>query len=612
MKKLSEITALIIAVITAFSMPFSAWAYTSGSIFTSSTYTHQERYSKNNGYALLQGIDVSNHNDTVKWSAVKKAGVDFAVVRIGCRGYAKAGTLMEDTLYKENIEGAFKAGLDVGVYFYSQATTKAEAIEEAQYVIERIKPYRNKITLPVYFDYEFAGVSSGRLDKAWREGTVNKNKMTSFTKAFCNTVINNGFDAGVYASKYFLYDNIDYTQLENSYDIWVAHYATKTDYKGEYSIWQFSSKGKISGINGYVDSNFMYTQNTFDDVVVEKQAYTGEEITPDFRVTYKGEPLRLGYDYYVDSTKNNINYGTASAVIHGISKYAGLKAKTVKFDIVPSAPELPPELTKREAKALSFKWAEHPEAEGYRISCYRGDTLVASTDTAELSGRVEELTGAVNYSVRVCAYRNVGNKRYYGIESEALSAVTKPQIVTGVKDASPGADSVTVKWDKQAGAAGYAVYLRNEEAGRYEKLAEVKTNKYTLTKLKANTKYKVKIKAFTTTETGDTVYGAISALCKAYTAPKAPKLKYAVSKSTKKITSKWSKVTAAKGYQVMWSTTSGFTQNKKSVKVKGVTKTTVKTARSAGSYYVRVRAYTVHNGKTYYSAWSNSIHLYTK
>lgn len=617
MKRIKRTAALILAIITALAAPFSAYAsFTTGSIFTSSTYTHQERF---RGYSITQGVDVSNHNvQTYKnntqvydidWNKVKAAGVKWAIVRIGCRGYLQAGTLMEDKFYKENIEGAYKAGIDVGVYFYSQALNKAEAKAEADYVLARINNYKSKITLPVYYDYEFAGTSRGRLDSAWNSGSITKKTMTNNAKVFCNTVEAAGFTAGVYASKSFFEDNLVYTDIQDKYDIWLAHYTTNTGYKGDFSLWQFSSKGTVNGINGYVDSNFMYSPNTFDDVAIPSQAYTGNEIVPDFDISYKGTKLRLGVDYYITIT-DNVEYGTAEITATGVNSYSSLKPKTFSFDIVPTAAD-GLTLTKRVGTSVALKWNTHPEADCYQIVCYGPDGKRVAGETAETSFTVTGLKGATLYNFAVCACKKLNSRTYCGIESEKLTAVTKPVKVKGVKTSARTKNSVTLKWTAQTGVQGYQVYKQNAETGKYELYGETRRNSFTALKLKPNTAYKFKIRASALTEKQLTVYGAFSKVYTAYSAPKTPKLKSAKSYSPKTITVTWKGVAGATGYQVQWSTSSAFTSNKKSVRVKNVRKATVTTAKS-GSYYIRVRAFVLRSGKYYYSAWSAAEHVYTK
>ena len=206
------------------------------------------------------GIDVSKYNGKVDWEKVKAYGVKFAIVRVGFRGY-ESGKIVEDTRFKENIENASKVGIKVGAYFFSQAINTKEGIEEADFTINTINKYgfSNLIKYPLFIDTEYSGANNntGRADN------LSKYLRTEICKAFAQRIKNKGFTPGVYASKYWLYDNIDNSQL-NSYDIWLAHYMSnapfeaKSDYNGSYIIWQYSSTGNVNGINGYVDMNISY------------------------------------------------------------------------------------------------------------------------------------------------------------------------------------------------------------------------------------------------------------------------------------------------------------------------------------------------------------------
>ncbi len=195
------------------------------------------------------GIDVSQYNGTINWNAVKAAGVSFVIIRCGFRGYTKGG-LIEDTNFHSYASGAQAAGLKVGVYFFSQATNEKEAVEEASMAVAMAK--QHKISYPIFIDSEYAnGSHTGRADK------LTKAQRTAVCKAFCETVKSAGYTPGVYASKFWYYDNLDASAL-NSYKIWLAHYTKATDYKGKYELWQNSCTGKINGINGNVDINTSY------------------------------------------------------------------------------------------------------------------------------------------------------------------------------------------------------------------------------------------------------------------------------------------------------------------------------------------------------------------
>lgn len=191
------------------------------------------------------GIDVSKHNGTIDWKAVKNSGVNFVIIRVGYRGSTK-GSLIEDPKFTTNIKGAINAGLKVGVYFFTQAIDEVEAVYEASYVIDKIKNY--KITYPVFLDVEPSG---GRGDK------ISVEMRTKVCKAFCQTMQNSGYTAGIYANKTWLNEKLNVSEL-NSYKIWLAQYAKQPSYTGKYDMWQYKSTGTVSGISGNVDMNLSY------------------------------------------------------------------------------------------------------------------------------------------------------------------------------------------------------------------------------------------------------------------------------------------------------------------------------------------------------------------
>ena len=192
-----------------------------------------------------RGIDVSKWNGNIDWKAVKNSGIEYVIIRSGYRGSSK-GALIEDPKYRTNIKGASEAGLKVGVYFFTQAVSESEAVEEASMVLEQIKGY--KISYPIFLDVEASG---GRGDK------VDKTTRTAVCKAFCQTIQNAGYTAGIYANKTWLSEKMDAGSL-NSYKIWLAQYAEKPTYSGKYELWQYQSKGRVTGISGNVDMNWSY------------------------------------------------------------------------------------------------------------------------------------------------------------------------------------------------------------------------------------------------------------------------------------------------------------------------------------------------------------------
>ena len=194
------------------------------------------------------GIDVSKFNGEIDWAQVKDAGVKFAIIRCGYRG-SKSGSIVIDPCFEQNIKGATDNGIPVGVYFFTQATSDVEGVEEASAVMSMIKQY--KITYPVFIDSESAG-GSGRADG------LEAGDRTKALEAFCQTIRAGGYKAGVYASKNWLNDRLDITKLSTDNVIWLAEYKDEPTYGGKYQLWQYSSGGSISGIEGRVDMNLSY------------------------------------------------------------------------------------------------------------------------------------------------------------------------------------------------------------------------------------------------------------------------------------------------------------------------------------------------------------------
>lgn len=193
------------------------------------------------------GIDVSKWQGDIDWDKVKKAGVEFVMIRAGYRG-SKTGALVEDPNFLVNIRGAKRAGLKVGVYFFTQAVNEVEAVEEASMVIALCDGY--DLDYPVVIDSEGAG-GEGRAD------SLDVETRTKVCTAFCETIENAGYEAGVYASRSWYNANLEVNDLDD-YRIWLAEYRSTPLYGGYYDMWQYTSKGKIDGIEGNVDLNISY------------------------------------------------------------------------------------------------------------------------------------------------------------------------------------------------------------------------------------------------------------------------------------------------------------------------------------------------------------------
>lgn len=224
-----------------------------------------------NGYTPEIGIDVSYAQTTIDWAKVKSAGVKFAFIRASASGWG-TGKQFTDSRFLENLKGAASAGLDIGVYHYSQAVTTAEAVAEANYIVNLVKNsgYSKYVNLPIVIDYEYAeegGKFVGRIYEAFyaslnsgdaSKKTTARNTITNIVSSFCATVKANGFNAMLYANKDFLTNGLDAASVASQYSIWLAQYNAADTYAGAHSYWQYTSSGKVSGINGFVDMDYRY------------------------------------------------------------------------------------------------------------------------------------------------------------------------------------------------------------------------------------------------------------------------------------------------------------------------------------------------------------------
>ena len=214
------------------------------------------QYTAPDGTQALVGVDVSTYNGDIDWTAVKGDGISFAMIRLGFRGYGELGKLVLDDKFLANIQGATQAGLDVGVYFFSQAITVDEAEEEAEYVIQALEDY--SITYPVVFDLEKIGYDTARTDD------LSVETATQITRAFCQRVAQAGYRPMIYGNVAWLMDRIDPAQL-TQYDRWQAQYRTSPTFPYQFSRWQYGSEGAVAGIPGSVDMNLLLTPFSQDN-----------------------------------------------------------------------------------------------------------------------------------------------------------------------------------------------------------------------------------------------------------------------------------------------------------------------------------------------------------
>ena len=193
----------------------------------------------------IRGIDVSKWQGEIDWKKVKAAGIKFAMIRLGY-GSSKGDACGLDGYFEKNVKNAIAAGIDIGCYFYSYATSVAAAKKEAAYVINVLQKYKGVFTYPVAFDLE---------DKT-QQG-LGKQVLTDMVIAFGDAIEKAGFYCSLYSNLSWMKSYLDADRVKR-FDLWLAHWTDKTNYAGAYGMWQNSSSGKVNGINGNVDTDFAY------------------------------------------------------------------------------------------------------------------------------------------------------------------------------------------------------------------------------------------------------------------------------------------------------------------------------------------------------------------
>ncbi|MDP4120607.1 MAG: glycoside hydrolase family 25 protein [Bacillota bacterium] len=200
-------------------------------------------YKENGKQKSVLGIDVSEYQGDIDWNKIKAQGIQFAMIRVGGRGYGN-GQIYEDKNFKKNIEAAEKVGLKVGIYFLSQAVSADEAKEEANFVLDSIKNYN--IIYPVALDWEIIANETARTDNVAPQG------LTDIAKTFCNTIKASGYKPIIYLSTKLAVLKYDLSQVTDL-PLWIAEYDKTPSFYYDFAMWQYSSTAKVDGIQGNVD-----------------------------------------------------------------------------------------------------------------------------------------------------------------------------------------------------------------------------------------------------------------------------------------------------------------------------------------------------------------------
>ena len=320
---------------------------------TDEGYTHANRFKSS---VAVTGIDVSSHQgDDINWEMVKSSGVDFVFVRAGVR-LPEDGSIHKDKCFDRNVKNARKAGLLIGAYFYSQATTTEEAAEEADFILDTVSS--KDIDLPLVIDYEL--YQGGRLSAKAQSGELfAASQYNDIVTAFTSRIEQSGYDSGVYANYDMLTNYMDASLIAGQTEIWVAQYNNYCSFVPSYMFWQCSDSAQVGGIDGCVDHDFWYIQpnkaysasssdqaSSSDSSDTSNQASASNAVsigectvefdkdayrikkrraTPDIEVSYNGSTLKEGSDYTCTPIRN-IDAGTGYMFIRGIGDYKDWKA----------------------------------------------------------------------------------------------------------------------------------------------------------------------------------------------------------------------------------------------------------------------------------------------
>lgn len=598
-----------------------------------SGYTHSSKFSS---YDVKNGIDVSQWQGEIDWDKVKASGIDFAIIRVAYRAYG-SGVLYQDSYYKQNLQGALDAGLDVGIYIFSQATSCTEAAQEANYAISLAKGYN--YTLPVVMDFEYAAGNSGRLADA----NLSITQATTICNYFCYTVEKYNKVGMLYANKSLLTNDVNASGISSNYPIWLANYTTATSYSGDYSYWQYSSTGQVSGINGNVDMNFRYVKNP---VAPSSLSYAASSTGTSISLNWGKVKEAYGYQIFrmnnstgkyeligavvgttntsfkdTDVTADDVFKYTVRAVYKlANGNYYGNCAYAV---IAPASQKQVKGLKAKvnSSSSISLSWTAQSGVAGYRILRYDKNTgkyvsaaviKNSSTTTYTDTG----LNAGIYYTYRIQAYDTAYDSVYYYTYSDAAVVCTQPGKVTGLKASAYTNNSITLTWNEQAGVNGYYIFRYNISTGKWNCIGQTKgssSNTYKDTGLSYGCTYKYCVRAYYTASNGSTAYAACSDAYNACTATKAVSNLNIANCTLNTIDLTWGKAAGAHGYSVfIYNSSKGNYDLYKRIDDGNTLSCTISGLNAGQSYLILVRAWKQATNNTYYFGTAASITAKTR
>ena len=547
-------------------------------------YTHPSWYTSSS-YKLFHGIDVSFFQHNNNWNKIKRDGVDFAFIRCGFTSLGST-TINADSYCAKNIVNAQAAGVNVGLYYYSQAKTTKQAIREAKYAVSIANKYGG-ITMPIVMDYEK------------KMGT--KSTMTKCAKAFCNYVKKAGYTPMLYSYYSLSNSKFDFNSL-SSYKFWLAHYNSSSDFSHPYEYWQYTSSGSVSGAGSKrVDRDFWYYKlnsgvtkagtTSIGDCSVSlsysKKQATGKKLEPTVTVKNGDTILTKGTDY-VTMYFHNVKGGTAYVIVRGIGNYSNEVLESFKIT------------------TLAFNSTTATASNVSNLS-YTGKALTPTT-TVKYNGTT--LKNGTNYSLSYSNNKNVGTATikitgklpYVGSITKTFRIVkSKPTIKTLRSTYRIGRDHYGIKIGATTNGGKLTYYSSDED------LVTVNSSGILTTNNKSGTAT-ITIKG---AASSNRTAGSKQVTVKVYARPPVVEVTKIKKPAKNYFRIYWNKTSRTSGYLIKYSNSSTF----KTSKYYNVTnnKTTAKTLKDGlkGHYvYVKIKAYRTLDGANYYcSSYSKTLKI---
>lgn len=590
----------------------------------SSGYTHSSMF-KN--HKVVKGIDVSEWNgDDINWKKVKASGISFAFIRVGGRYYG-SGAYYRDSTFEQNIKAATAAGIDVGVYFYSQAINTAEAKREAAYTMNLLSGYN--INLPIVMDYEYAweGGLTGRLYNAH----LSKSTATNVIKTFCSTVEAKGYVGMLYASKTVITDDMNAASIASLYPVWTAQYNDTDTLTTAHSYWQYSDAGVISGINNHLtDLNFRYIK------APKAPSSLSVRESTDSTITLSWTKVPEVYGYQILRLDESTGAYTSVGTVKGASKltftdknlqdgkkytyrvrgYYKLNSGTVYGvkSTETAGITVPDNVENFAAKAVSsssikLSWTPIPVTSGYRIYRYNStkkayEAIYTSSSSATSSYIDTDLAGGTEYSYKIRAFTKTSTDTIWHVVSGAISMTTLPGQVSGLKASYASSNSITLKWNKENNVAGYIIYQWDSKTATWSKIGKTYSASsaiFTQTGLPAATQYSYTVAAYYK-HNGKYFNTPLAPSVTASTGPDKPANVITLARTSNSIRIMWSKTANTTGYIVYLYNTKTKTYDSISTIQGADDRTyTISELSSSTVYKIGIKAFSQKNGYTSYS-----------